>query len=456
MPPFVPPEPPIEPDAPTPPPELNVPLPPPEVGFGSPWAPADAENRDRILDWWRAWWRRVFFPWIAAWIAYWAAQWARIIAYLNEWLGYAGEYIEDHAVNGHSWWKTETTINRGGETVVEIVPADEFRPLLVGDLVSDTSIDVAFGQITLVIDATHAIVEYIGDLRGLTGLSWWTTETPINASGTTDVILPSYPGRHPQIGDLVSDNSSSLRFGQVIAVTDDTHVTVTPLGVLRGLAGFGWYTTDDDIAHTGTTDVVLLSGPPRPPQLNDLVVDNSASSAFGEIVAIADDTHVTVAFVNTLQGPQGIQGIQGIQGEVGPIGPEGPQGPDGIASLGVFDVSTGVLAPEGVYQAEMAGQPNMVGSFVIVTDYPAWVRVYASEAYMLADAARDILTPLNIADDHGCYLDFVSISAELSKTLTPGIMFTDIGDGLWLSVQNTDPDDPLDISVHFDYRIFRE
>ncbi len=50
----------------------------------------------------------------------------------------------------------------------------------------------------------------------------------------------------------------------------------------------------------------------------------------------------------------------------------------------------------------------------------------------------------------------MSIPAELSKTLTPGIMFTDIGDGLWLSVTNTDPDDALDIHVHFDYRIFRE
>ena len=432
MPPFVPPEPPIQPDAPTPPPTLDVPLPPPEVGFGSPWAPADAENRDRILDWWRMWFRRVFFPWIAAWIKYWHDQWARIIAYLNEWLAYAGEYIEEHAVNGHSWWKTNTVIARSGTTVVEIIPYDEFRPLLVGDLVSDTSPDVSFGQVVAVVDTTHAEVEYLGDLRGLAGLSWWTTETNINASGTTDVILPAYPGRHPQINDLVSDNSSSLRFGQIVAITDDTHVTVNALGTLRGLAGFGWFTTDDTIAHTGTTDVELTSGPPRDPQINDLVVDDSPESAFGEVVAVIDSTHVTVAFVNTLQGPPG------------------------IADSGVFDLDTGSLAPLAVYQGEMADQPNMVGAFVVTTSSRSWIRVYASEAYMLADAARDILTPLNIADDHGCYLDFVSIPAELSKTLTPGIMFTDIGDGLWLSVTNTDPDDALDIHVHFDYRIFRE
>lgn len=436
MPPFVPPEPPIVPDAPTPPPSLDVPYPPPQVGHGSPWAPADAENRDQILDWWRAWFRRVFFPWIAAWVAYWAAQWARIVEYLNEWLDYAGEYIEEHAVNGHSWWKTDTTIERSGTTVVEIIPFDEFRSILVGDLVSDTSVDVAFGQVVAVVDDTHAEVEYLGDLRGLAGLSWWATETTINASGTTDVILPSYPGRRPQVNDLVSDNSSSLRFGQVTVVTDDTHVTVTPLGTLRGLAGFGWYTTDDGIAHTGTTDVELLSGPPRPPQLNDLVVDNSASSAFGEIVAVIDDTHVTVAFVNTLQGPPG------------------------VAEAGVFDLTTGDLSPSpgpgNVYQGVMVDQPNMVGAFVLTVSSPAWVRVYASEAYMLADASRPILTPLNISGDHGCYLDFVGIALELSKTLTPGIMLTDIGSGVWISVTNTDPDNIADVAVHFDYRIFRE
>lgn len=436
MPPFVPPEPPIEPDAPTPPPSLNVPLPPPEVGFGSPWAPADAENRDRILDWWRMWWRRVFFPWIAAWITYWWNQWKRLLDYINRWLDYAGEYIEDHAVNGHSWWKTDTTIERTGTTVVEIIPYDEFRPILIGDLVSDTSEDVSFGQVIAVVDDTHAEVEYLGELRGLAGLSWWITATTINAVGTTDVVLPLYPGRHPQVHDLVSDSSSSLRYGQIVAVIDDEHVTVTPLGVLRGLAGFGWYTTDDPIAHTGTTDVELTGGPPRDPQVNDLVLDNTPSSAFGEVVAIIDPTHVTVAFVNTLQGPPG------------------------IADLGTFDVLTGVLQPlndpDDTYQGLMVGQPNMVGAFVVTVSSPAWVRVYASEAYMLADASRPITTPLDIAADHGCYLDFYGILSELSKTLTPGIMFTDIGDGLWLSVQNRDITDPQDIAVHFDYRTFRE
>lgn len=429
---FDPPEPPFVPDAPTPAPTLNVPLPPPEVGFGSPWAPADSENRDRILDWWRMWFRRVFFPWIAAWIAYWWDQWKRLADYLNEWMSAVDEYITLHAVNGHSWWKTTTTIATTGTTLVEITPYDQYRPILIGDLVSDTSEAVSFGQVVVLVDDTHAEVEYIGTLRGLEGLSWWITSTPINASGTTDVVLPSYPGRRPQVHDLVSDESSSLRFGQVTAVTDDTHVTVTPLGTLRGLAGFGWFTTSDAIAHTGTTDVELTSGPARDPQLNDLVVDDTPESAFGEVVAVIDSTHVTVAFVNTLQGPPG------------------------IAEDGSFTFTTPSLAAGTAYQGQMADQPQMVGAFTVSGDQPAWIRVYASEAYMTADENRAINTPLNIADDHGCFLDFVGIAPELSKTLTPGVQLCDLGDGVWISITNTDPTTPQIITVHFDYRIFRE
>jgi hypothetical protein len=316
------------------------------------------------------WFRRVFFPWITAWTEYWAAQWARIIAYLNEWLGYAGEYIEDHAVNGHSWWKTDTPISEAGTTVV-VLPYDEFRPILLGDLVSDTTDDI--------------------------------------------------------------------RYGIVTALVDDTHAEVTPLGILRGLRGFagtGWWTTATDIAHTGDTDVVITPAADRDPQVGDLVLDSSASVAYGSITVVTDPSNVTVTFLGTLQGPAG------------------------IADVGAFDYTTAALAPKGdpgdTYQGVMVGQPNMVGAYVITTTSRAWVRVYASEAYMLADAARDIYTPLTIADDHGVYLDFVSIPGELDKTLTPGIQFTDIGDGLWLSVLNTNPTTPAAIGIHFDYRIFRD
>lgn len=372
MSPFVPPEPPLEPDAPTPPPELNVPLPPPEVGFGSPWAPADAENRDRILDWWRMWWRRVFFPWIAAWIAYWAAQWARIIAYLNEWLEYAGEYIEEHAVAGLSWRRTDDEIVPEATTLVEITPLPnaDIRPLLVGEYVSDTTREVNYGVIVSVVDDTHANVEWLGSLLGLPGYGWWPTATEIAESGTTDVVLTATPGRDPQVNDLVlSENPASVgRYGRITVVLSPTSATVEPIGSLRG--------------------------------------------------------------------------------------------PPGIADIGAYDVTTPELAPYGdpgdTYQGQMTPFPQMVGAFTVDMTSRGWVRVYASEAYMLADEGRDILTPLVISDDHGCYLDFVGIVSELYKTLTPGIMFSDIGDGLWLSIVNTNPATPAEIGVHFDYRIFRE
>lgn len=349
MPPFVPPEPPE-------PPTLNVPLPPPEVGFGSPWAPADAENRDRILDWWRMWWRRVFFPWLAA-----------FLAWLKAWLDAAAEYITQHAVNGHSWWKTDTPIVPETITVVTISPADEFRPLLVGDLVSDTTRDVNYGRIVAVVDATHAEVEWIGSLLGLPGYGWWSTATEIAPSGTTPVVLAASPDREPQVNDLVVSTAESDNYGRIVSVTDPTHVVVEYLGSLRG--------------------------------------------------------------------------------------------PAGVADLGEITLSTGELGPLGDPTDTYQGQidfPQMIGAYYLSTSSRCWVRVYASQAYMLADVGRDIMTPLNIADDHGCFLDFVSIPGELTKTLTPGIMFSDIGEGLWLSVQNRDPDDPATISVHFDYRIFRE
>lgn len=370
MPPFVPPEPPIEPDAPTPPPELSVPYPPPQVGHGSPWAPADAENRDRILDWWRAWFRRVFFPWIAAWVAYWAAQWARIVEYLNEWLNYAGEYIEEHAVAGLSWRRTDDEIVPEATTTVEITPLPDadIRPLLVGEYVSDTTRDVNYGVIVSVIDDTHASVLWVGSLLGLPGYGWWSTETEIVDSGTTAVVLDAVAGREPQVNDLVVSTAESDNYGRIVTVTTPTSVVVEYLGSLRG--------------------------------------------------------------------------------------------PAGIASLGEFDIAVVDLQPYGdpgdTYQGEMAPFPQMVGAYVLTTTAACWVRVYASEAYMLADEGRLPETPLTISDDHGCFLDFVSIPSELTKTLTPGIMFSNIGLGLWLSVRNLDINDPVSPDIHFDYRLFRE
>lgn len=279
------------------PPELTVPYPPPEVGEASPWAPADGENRDRILDWWRAWWRRVFFPWLA-----------NFIGYLNTWLEDAEAYIIAHAISGYSFRTTTTPLdpNIGNTTDAVFIVDQAFRPLVVGDLVLDETTSSIYGEITALVDPTHATVTTLGTLKGVAGHGWWVTATPISATGTTDVVITPETDRVPQINDLVSDESSALRYGIVTALVDSTHVTVSPLGVLRGLPGFGWWSTATAITHSGTTDVVLATGPDRLPQINDLVVDDTTSAAYGEIIAVADATHVTVAYIGTLQGDPGV------------------------------------------------------------------------------------------------------------------------------------------------------
>lgn len=235
----LPPEPPFEPDAPTPPPALDVPLAPPEVGFGSPWAPADGENRDRILDWWRMWWRRVFFPWVIAWTAYWDAQWTRLALYINTWISAADEYIIEHAIAGYSFRTTATPIAATGTTDVVITVGEDtdHRPLVVGDLVVDETQDSRFGVITVVIDDTHATVAVLGAFKGYAGHGWWVTATVIAHAGTTAVILPIDATRIPQVGDIVVDSSASAAWGAITIVTDATHATVAYIGTLQGPIG---------------------------------------------------------------------------------------------------------------------------------------------------------------------------------------------------------------------------
>ena len=316
-------------------------------------------------------------------------------------------------------------------TNIVIVVPDPLRPLEIGDLVSDQTDAKRYGIITALIDATHATVTPLGILSGLPGHGWWTTATTINAIGQTTVTVAVDITRDPQIGDFVSDESSALRFGQITAVHSPTSVDVTPLGALRGLAGFGWWTTATPIARTGTTNVVLATGPDRLPQINDLVVDETSASGYGEITTVTDSTHVTVTYIGALQGPAG------------------------IADLGAFDYIAANLAPGSAYQGQMAGQPAMVGAFTVTVSAAAWVRVYSSQAHMVADQGRGILSPLDISTDHGCYLDFVGTASELVKTLTPGVQITDLGTGVWLSVVNTSAINLESVAVHFDYRTFR-
>jgi hypothetical protein len=423
--------PPLNPDPDPAPLSPTIPLNPPMVGEASPFDHVDGQNRDLILESIRAWIRGVLLVWTTAWQRYLVYWLALVEAWLEGFITAADAYITEYAVAGYSWRTTVTPIAISGPTTVVITGFDAVhRPLVVGDLVSDQTDSKRYGIITSLVDATHAVVNPLGILSGLPGHSWWVTATPIGATGTTNVVLAAEVDRLPQVNDLVSDESSALRYGIVTVVIDATHVTVSPLGTLRGLAGFGWWTTATPIAHGGSTAVVLATGPDRVPEVNDLVVDQTTSSAYGEVTAVTDATHVTVMYVGTLQGPSG------------------------IAGSGMFAVTTPVVAPGAAYQAQMAGQPQMVGAYKLITSAPSWVRIYASQAQMITDQGRPIGAPLDIAADHGCYLDFVGVTSELTKTLTPGVQISDIGSGLWLSVVNTDPANPETVTLTLDYRIF--
>lgn len=81
-------------------PSLTTPDVPPVVGVGSPWEPANGENRDRILDWWRSWWLNVFYPWVNTFSTWWYNQWVSLVGYQNTWISDASAYITANAIPG--------------------------------------------------------------------------------------------------------------------------------------------------------------------------------------------------------------------------------------------------------------------------------------------------------------------------------------------------------------------
>jgi len=231
--------PPLTPDPDPAPLSPTIPLNPPMVGEASPFDHVDGQNRDLILESIRSWVRHQLRAWTTAWQEY-LVYWLQLVEdWLNGFITAADAYITEHAIAGYSFRVTATAIAATGTTDVTITTGldAEHRPLVVGDLVVDSTVDGRFGAITVVIDGTHATVQPLGTLKGYAGFGWWTTSTTIAHSGTTAVVIPTNPTRGPQLDDLVVDASDSHAYGTISAITDATNVVVTYLGTLQGPQG---------------------------------------------------------------------------------------------------------------------------------------------------------------------------------------------------------------------------
>ena len=176
-----------------------VPLNSPMVGFASPFDHTDGQNRDIILESIRAWASQNLLTWSGSWQTF-----------FTGWIASISAYITANAIAGYSWRSTVTPISSTGNTTVIIVP--NYSPLLVGDLIADTSALINYGVVTAVVDPTHAIVTYIGSLRGVPGPNTVPTDAAIAAAvGTVGTLsrialdkiysasirLETYPGVDP-------------------------------------------------------------------------------------------------------------------------------------------------------------------------------------------------------------------------------------------------------------------
>lgn len=412
------PPPPFEPGEPGPPPSLNVPLPPPLVGEGSPWAPADAENRDRILDWWRMWFRHVFFPWIAAFIAYWDAQWDRLAAYLNTWITAADAYIVEHAIAGLSFRTTATDIAGSGTTDVVFTGVDvEHRPLIIGDLVLDQSPDGNFGSITALIDGTHATVTFLGSLRGPIGLTganghgWWTTVTTIAHSGSTAVIITA--GDRPvQMGDFVIDQSASAAYGEIAVVTDPTHVTVTFLGTLQGPSGGGGGGGIDSVVGSSTIDVDATD------PANPVVSVNPAGLDFAPLPVDS-----TLSYIN-ITGAYGWVDSSGTRGVILSI--NGVELGDAAGGSGITIAHDDAF---GTPKIQLVGTKPL--GLTVNTDVVGNLDPTASGGSIIYDSTL-----------HALFFSNGTAWVKLADTIGAGVDSVTAGTG-GITVDNTDPANPV-------------
>jgi hypothetical protein len=119
-------------------------------------------------------------------------------------------------------------------------------------------------------------------------------------------------------------------------------------------------------------------------------------------------------------GPIGPTGPQGPQGPGG-TGPQGPQGPGGAGNYTRVNVaaSSGSIA-SGAISNVTATAFKTWAVHKIVTDYPAWIRIYCDTASRTADASRPIYT--DPTPGTGVILEAITTAGNLTALVTPSVI----------------------------------
>jgi hypothetical protein len=103
----------------------------------------------------------------------------------------------------------------------------------------------------------------------------------------------------------------------------------------------------------------------------------------------------------------------------------------------IFTVSTGTLAAGAFQIVSFTATP--VGMFTnISSDFPARLKVFLTNAYAVADNGRPV--NIELTGEHGCFLEAVTIPANLNLDLSPPASYyaTVVGNLLYMSITNND------------------
>lgn len=125
---------------------------------------------------------------------------------------------------------------------------------------------------------------------------------------------------------------------------------------------------------------------------------------------------------STVAGPAGAAGPAGPAGPVGPQGTQGPAGTGSAVRSSVVHTAFALAANAGVSGSIALGRVATI--YRIQTSRAARVRLYGTVAQRDADVNRAV--GVNPTGDHGCFLDFVTTSADLDWTTSPPVTVVDL------------------------------